>query len=446
MKYCISCGKPIPETSKFCLECGATQPAPSPAPEPAEVFQAEPAQQAAPPAPEPMAPQVPSQAPPVAHVHPAPKKGKNRTGLFVAVGASVVLVAAIAIVLILYLGKGAPTEVTYSYLSRQPTPQIDYVVTDTVFPSLYRTMDALITFTATCEGGEKDVLIEVEVPGFTQKYQQKFTLGEQITKLNIRPPLLTGDLSLGTEKDAQLVLSVTEVDTGKKVVQDSRNIVIKSKYDVVWWTEEYGDMNNDNILAWMTPEAPGVLSLKRGAVDYLSFVTDGQLNSIVGYQNYGVFNDISMNTWVQAVALQGAMSDVVGVRYNNAAFSIGSDVQQRVMLPDDVLSSQSGICIETALVMASALQSAGMHPMLIFPPGHAQVAVECWPGTGEYFLIETTILPMPQTNDAFDYVVSYLTKDEWQGYIYGTGEYTLGECYVLDCDLGKKLGIVPMSN
>ena len=340
-------------------------------------------------------------------------------------------------------GSAAPT---YAYMNRSPSAQVEYKVTEDIFPSLYRSLDALVTVTATCEGGVKDVLIEAEVPGFTQKYIQKITLTEQITKLNIRPPLLTGNLNLNSEKEAQLVFSVTDSDTGKNIIQDSKNITIKSKYDAVWWTKEYGDMNTDNILAWLTPEAPGVLSLKRNAIDYLSSITEGQLESFVGYQDYGVFEDPAWNTWVQAVAIQGAMSDVDKIRYNNASFSVSSDAQQRVMLPDDVVASKSGICIETSLLMASALQSAGMHVMLIFPPSHAQVAVETWPNTGEYFLIETTTLPMPQDIDTFYNVVKYMSKDEWLAYIDGTGENSSGECYVLDCDLGQKLGILPMSN
>ena len=375
------------------------------------------------------------------------KPAKKNPALLIGaiVGAGVLVVATVLIVVMVALNSGKDAKITFSYLSEPLSPEISYVVTDTVFPSLYRSLDSLVTFHATCEGGEMDVLIEAEVPGFTQKYQQKFTLGEQITKLDIRPPLLTSDMNLTSEKDAQLVFSVTEASTGKVIIQDSKSITIKSKYDMIWWTEEFGDMNTDNILAWMTPEASGVLELKRGAVDYLDYISDGAINSIVGYQNYG-FDDVSLNTWYQAVAIQGAMSDVMMIRYNNAAFSISSGVQQRVMLPEDVVASRSGICIETALLMASALQSADMHVMLIFPPGHAQVAVECWPNTGEYFLIETTVLPLPMDIQSFQNVVCYLNKDQWLGYIDGTGDYTLGECYVLDCDLGKKLGIIPMSN
>ena len=194
----------------------------------------------------------------------------------------------------------------------------------------------------------------------------------------------------------------------------------------------------------MTPDSPEILQLKRDAIDYLELISDGMLTALVGYQDYNFFDHYYNNTWVQAVAIQGAMSDITKVRYNNSHFSM--DAQQRVKLPADTLNSRSGLCIETSLVMASALQSTGMHVMLIFPPGHAQVAVEAWPGSGDYFLIETTILPMGQDIDSWNGTVMYLERDEWLGYITGEGYFTYGPCYVVDCDLGEKLGIRAMSN
>ena len=88
-----------------------------------------------------------------------------------------------------------------------------------------------------------------------------------------------------------------------------------SKYDVVWWTPELRDSNTDNILAFLTPEAEGVLDLKREAVDYLSYITDGAASSFVGYQDYGISEDLSVNTKLQAIALQGAMSDIAKIKY-----------------------------------------------------------------------------------------------------------------------------------
>ena len=485
--HCTQCGGEIAQTSKFCAFCGAVVPqtapeqpdmptssdeildegaasatlenqppetaneyhpqqtymppkAQAPAQSQRPYFQSKPKEQPAQP------PRSYSQSIPGAGV-PIAMNAPKKKGPLVAILIGVACLAVVVVGAVILLNRTpALPEVQYSYLNATSEPEISFDVEETIFPSLYRSLDAIVTFVGTNEVGTRDVVIHAEIPGFTQVYEQKVQLSSQITKIAIHPPLLTGELNLSTEKDAQLVFTVKDAQSDEMLIQESRTIRVMSKYDVVWWTPELLDSNNDNILAWMTPEADGVLELKREAVDYLAYITDGTANAIVGYQDYGIWDDVTMNTWLQAVAIQGAMSDIAAIRYNNAAFSISSESQQRVMLPDDVMRSQSGICIETALLMASALQSAGMHPMLVFPPGHAQVAVEAWPDTGEYFLIETTLLPMPMDNDGYWTAVQYLTQDEWFGYLDGTGYYTLGECYVVDCDLGKKLNILPMSN
>ena len=93
-----------------------------------------------------------------------------------------------------------------------------------------------------------------------------------------------------------------------------------------------------------------MLELKRNAVDFVTGLTGGQLTMIQGYQDSGLFgSQIELNTYYQALALQGAMSEM-GVRYNNAWYSMsqsGDKMLQRVQLPDDTLSSKSGVCIET---------------------------------------------------------------------------------------------------
>ena len=70
-----------------------------------------------------------------------------------------------------------------------------------------------------------------------------------------------------------------------------------------------------------------------------------------------------------------------------------------MLTPDALIQSRSGICIETALLMASALQSAQMHAMIIITPGHAQVALETWENSGTYYLLETTMLPYNATEE-----------------------------------------------
>jgi hypothetical protein len=336
--------------------------------------------------------------------------------------------------------------VEYSYQSAEPTPVFSFDTVDEIYPSLYRSLAYVAAFTGTCDYGEREVIVKLEIPGFTQAFEQKLLLTRQITKLRITPPLVTGELGLDSDKDAQIQYSVTDAETGKVLDTQSKNIKIYSKYDMLWWTDEYENAATDSILAWLTPESPAILALQRDASDYISDVTNGDLSGMYGYQDYGVFDNKYHNTWLQAVALQGALSDYANVRYIMSPFSVANPDAQRVKLPDDVISTKSGLCVETALVMASALQSAGMHAMLIFPPGHAQVAVEAWPGTGDYYLIETTMLPLEKNDESYYAACRFMEKERWTEYIDGAGDDSEGPCYVLDCDLGRKLGITPITN
>ena len=107
----------------------------------------------------------------------------------------------------------------------------------------------------------------------------------------------------------------------------------------------------------------------------------------------------------------------------------------RVLPPSEALSSRSGICIETALLVASALQSANMNAMIIITPGHAQVALETWEGSGEYYLLETTKLPFTAQEADINAFCSLLTADEWTEYLNRDG------VCVIDCALAPSLNI-----
>ncbi len=359
-------------------------------------------------------------------------------------------VLTVAIVIGFLFGKGRDIpSVKYSYLSEEKTPTITYEIIDKIWPSLYKQYDSIVNFTANCSGGDMKVLVSVEVPGYSQVYEQQYTLTDQITEAYIKPPMLTGELDLNSEKDSQIVFSVTDQETGNVLVKETKPIKIESEYDFLQVSGDiYGDYaytDKTDTLAWVTPEDESILQVKRAAIDWLSLQTDGQLQSFVGYQDTGFFEDVQMNTYVQALAIQGAMSDL-GVRYNATSFSLTETTGaiQRMQKPAMTLEQKSGLCIETSFVMASALESAGMHCFLIMPPGHCQVAVESWSYSGEYFLIETTILPL--TDENAGNIVTYMTHEQWASYIQDPWGNGSGQCTVVDCETGKEMGIVPISN
>lgn len=326
---------------------------------------------------------------------------------------------------------------------------------DTIYPSLYNTYDSFVIINLATYGGQRKIDVEVEIPGFTQKYRQSYTITSTARQLFIKPPILTGDIDLTSAKSAQINITFYEQD-GTQVITESHPVTIKSKNDFEWSSSDFGIFTKDNILCFLTPESSDIASLKRSAIDEITQMTGGAIDCFPGYQEVG-YNHYAI-TYYQAAALMRAMYNS-GVRYNMDVFSV-SGSNQHILLPDQVLEQQSGLCIETSLVIASALQSAGMHAFLVLPPGHAQVAVEIWDGVedegcGEYFLIETTALSDDIINgSAFtDYAnalckgkldatnkscIEYYNNAKWKNY--------LQNAYVIDCNDSGILGMTPFSN
>jgi hypothetical protein len=334
----------------------------------------------------------------------------------------------------------------YTYNQNKYAIDISYNAVNTIYPSLYNTMDSIINFTGISDNGNANILVHVEIPGFTQVYDQMYTLTPQITQFFVHPPLLTGKIDLSSAKDAHIKLTVTNVDASNSLItQKDIPVRIMSKYDFNYVDDNFAIGDETDFLAFLTPEAKAIVGLKRTSIDELSALTSGDLTAFTGYLANGNYSPYE-NTYFQSYALQKAMSDI-GIRYNFSPFSASSN-SQRVLYPEDVISTKSGVCIETSLVMASALQSAGMHCLLILPTGHAQVAVETYQdlstgeGSGEYILIETTSLPLTESNK--DSAVRYMTQDAWRDYI-EKGEDGKG-CIVVDCEYAKLLGITALAN
>lgn len=326
----------------------------------------------------------------------------------------------------------------------------DFDVIDTIYPSLYNSYDAFAVVKTGCVSGNRTIMVEAEIPGFTQVYRQSFHLDSAYTEIYVKPPALAGELDLTSAKSAQLMVSISEMD-GTPINAKSFPVEIKSIYDFEWYDSEYGAATQDNILCYLTPEASAITSLKRQAIDEISAMTGGTMESFVGYQE--VYSNQYLNTYLQAAGLMSALRSM-GVRYNMDSFSI-SGSNQRILLPADVIEQRSGLCIETSLVIASALQSADMHAFLVFPPGHAQVAVEVWNSgnhKGEYFLIETTSLGSENSLNAFiedanaliegeprPGIITYYSADGW-------AEYLSRVEYLIDCNDSQLMGLTPFTN
>jgi len=120
------------------------------------------------------------------------------------------------------------------------------------------------------------------------------------------------------------------------------------------------------------------------------------------------------------------------------------DVQtivQRIRLPRDVVTGNTGLCIELSFLYASVMRNAGMNAMVYFMPGHA------FPGfqlNGNYYAIEATgingegIGGVYSAEEAYKAGMQKLT-DGFQAVRQGKSGYEL-----VDVNEFYRMGIIPM--
>lgn len=498
--FCYQCGQPLEATDRFCIHCGAKIPdadtpvavsqaaqippaAPPPAAPPATLPVAA-VSQAPAGAPPVVPPAVPPAVPPVAPAYQAPpavppaatqsgprpaqapgvsNAGRKKVNWLLVVLVGVIVLGGVGGVIAL-LGKvipGNPKATTeavgttvekspnandFSRLSAFPGPlaaetkvkvTCHYDAPNIIIPANYRSLPYIVFLRCWTSQGQTDVLVQAEIPGFTQVYEKKVTVTRAETEMNIHPPLLGGiSASLNSAKDAQLKITVKDQATGEIYLQESAPVRLYSFYDMQW-VDSAGTPYYENILAWVTPEAPEIRTLLRQAADSCSEITNGQMESIVGYQEIGNFSHEDI-TYIQTLAIMHAMAARLNVKYIMAPFSSTDTNLQRIATPAQVINSQGGLCIETAVTLASALQATNMHAFIIILPGHAQVAVESWTGSGQYYLVETTALT-DAANFNYDNVVNYkMTQDDWAAYLSEDG------MLAIDCNLARELNITPV--
>lgn len=322
-------------------------------------------------------------------------------------------------------------------------PSIECSMVSEVYPNAYPSANSLVNLDILSSEVNKEIAIEVELDGLTQKYEQKERLRPGYNYLMIKPAVLSSLDNLDSSRDTQLNVKVTDVASGEVLVQESKTVALHSIYDMNWYTNEFGATSRFNILSWLRPESEVVQNVNRIAIEYLETTFGSQYAMLPGYQNGYGLNE-AQTVALQVGAIQTAISSC-GVRYKTDSYSFGA--AQHVLTPDQVIKGKSGLCIETSLLMASCLESLGMHTILAFPPGHAQVFVETWSGSGEYLLVETTALPYAGISLTDDGVIQY---DEVLQLVVGNGNFDeylsrmgceASDLYLVDSSLRVPMGL-----
>ena len=114
------------------------------------------------------------------------------------------------------------------------------------------------------------------------------------------------------------------------------------------------------------PNAGAVARILRSAGAMLH--QSGRKESLEGYQSGS-----RKRVWEIASAVYGAVANL-DLTYVSPPASFESN-GQKIRTPDDILNNRQGTCLDLAVLLASALEAAGLNPLIALPKGHALVGV-----------------------------------------------------------------------
>ncbi|NUQ00291.1 MAG: hypothetical protein HUU35_10605, partial [Armatimonadetes bacterium] len=159
------------------------------------------------------------------------------------------------------------------------------------------------------------------------------------------------------------------------------------------------------LAAFVTPNHPGIERLLAEATDWLGRWTGD--HSLAGYQ------DGDPQRVMQLVAAIYLVLQQRGLRYINPPASFES-MGQKIRTAERLLENRLGTCLDLAVLFASCLEQAGLHPLIIIIEGHAFAGWWLLPQTfadastedplrlrkrlelDELVLLETTALTSPE--------------------------------------------------
>jgi hypothetical protein len=174
--------------------------------------------------------------------------------------------------------------------------------------------------------------------------------------------------------NTSLQVQVTDTHGHLYYLNDNIPISLQSRWQMQWTAA-----NRLLIAAWVTPDDPTVKALVFKAATHLSGESPTAPGAMIGYTGASRQQVID-----QVDAIYDALRLDYHIHYVQASvpYSGQNDntaATENIRLPFEVLQQHSGMCIELTVLLASAVESIGLHAEIIIVPGHAFLGVSVTP-------------------------------------------------------------------
>ncbi|MFC5928965.1 DUF4011 domain-containing protein [Cryobacterium melibiosiphilum] len=180
-----------------------------------------------------------------------------------------------------------------------------------------------------------------------------------------RPVTLT-DLTLRGDPAVMLTVEEQRPATIRATLTVGGDVVAEARHEIQLlaarqWIARPVELGLEMLSAHVLPNDPAITTLLGEAADLLEKSTGS--GSLQGYQT----GDTRVDQVVESVFAAMRARDI---RYSTPPASW--DVEgQKIRTPGEVLDGRAGTCLDTTVVMAAALEQAGLHPLIFVVTGHA---------------------------------------------------------------------------
>lgn len=252
--------------------------------------------------------------------------------------------------------------------------QIAWSPPNLVYSGLYVNQSALVQVRFRSPSPQT-LRITVGIPRITLDQTLQVAAAPGFQSAAFKPPLADAavlDTLLATgDQQADIHLRVTS--STDVVCDTTAPVTVKSRQWIRWQDVSTGS-NAPLLAGWVTPQAPEVADLIGRASDWLQQhpASYPGTDALHGYDAGRASPDDVSN---QVNVLFDTLQNVYHVHYAQDNIVYSGD--QRIQLPSDILgeSAPTGMCVETTVLLASAVERLGMRPYLILVPGHAFLGV-----------------------------------------------------------------------
>jgi hypothetical protein len=242
-----------------------------------------------------------------------------------------------------------------------------------------------LTLTKLVDGPVRNIAVLVELSVGADSYPYRYTCLEldevQLALTSAVKIPLTASLTRSLRERVQSTVYIKVTCEKETVYEDTRRVTL---IPVDEWLDD--TEKNPWLPSFVLPRDPAILEIIASSRRYLIGIMDDPAAGFDGYQEVGPEVD------KQVQAIWTALVNEYRFQYINPppAYSLQT---QRLRTPTEIVKSNSGTCIDLALLLASCLEYIGVYPVVVLLVDHAFVGYWRTEGAHDHFVSVKTIPP-----------------------------------------------------